>query len=221
MVYSVEYQCKKEINAIQIGNSEYYCFSLDKYINGNKVSHSEGFTKNPQITETENIKTENGVYLFKKDVLDVNLNTCGGFYGLDNDKQREYIQSNPYTFMSENPDWEEDFIVLNYYLYSGDLLKLNGIYCPKAITFSDINIIDNERYDLDKVLEFVKSDKHCILCHNEILDIPWYNRTETSYQYVNFIFRPTEKEYNDARNLKRDLNSYALELLNLDRFRIN
>lgn len=223
MVSIAEYKHKKEVYSRPVAEN-IFCYAQDEYINGTKVGHKEGFTKNPEITPFTEIQQDNSIMLFKKEVLDLNISSVGGFYGLDYDKQKEYFEENPYTYMSEHPDWEKDHIVLNYIVYSGDLAYLDGTYVPKAITFSELDgNVTNAYYDLEAVLEYVKKHERCKVLVPDILDIPYYNATRYENQYVYFIYKPTQEEYNDWKKQDKDrYHKYEIvkKILELEQFRL-
>ena len=54
-------------------------------------------------------------------------------------------------------------------------MDLDGMYLPKAIVFTDINSIDNGDYNLDEVLEVIKTHPQVKMLSPDKVSIPWYN----------------------------------------------
>lgn len=216
IIEDISYTVNRKVVAIEIENG-LYCYKEVQTIENKEIVHNEGFTKNLKVEIGDFIKPESHIYLMKKEVLSLNLSESAGFDGI-HDKTK-YINFNPYTYITNNKNWNENHIVLDYYSYSGDLKKLDGTYYPKRISFDYINgSIDNENYDLEKLLDFLKTKDNIQLKFNTILNIPYYNCEEGRNQFIAFDYIPTDKEYNE---LKKCSDSWIMRKNILNNLGIN
>lgn len=106
----------------------------------------------------------------------------------------------------KNIDYSEDkYILVLWNWLSDKIADLNYNFISIPIHLGYINgFVDNSKYDLNQLLEKLKSDER--VCHKEnlkITDIPYYNRDyeEGRTKQIEFLYLLTNKEYNDIINI--------------------
>lgn len=74
--------------------------------------------------------------------------------------------------------------------------------------------VDNEKYDLDKLLKKLKKDKHVINRENlKITNIPYYNVEEERDQTIDFLYLFDKEDYQEVA----EMSSLSLEYYVLDK----
>lgn len=212
--------CKKEFEAIPI-TDKLSCYRLTEYADGEIVKIEEGFTFDKGFSENRTIKRENSFYFFKNEIAEFEQTVPYGFYSADYDKQKEFIIDNPYTFLENCPDYDygKTAMFIDYRMNEGRLVDLYGEYLPKAIVFNDISSVDNEDYDIDEILEIIKVHPQVKMLSPAKVAIPWYNASNERTHFLHFMYIPTHEEFNEAVKSGKDLHIFALEKLDVMKYR--
>lgn len=202
----IEYSIERKIEAIKL-NESMYCFKEIRKIGENIIFEDEGFTDSINVKNNENIIHLKGITLMKREVLDINKNEVGGFYALDSRKKDNFIELQPYSYITNNPKWLEDYLILDYFYYSGDLRTLDGDYYPKKLFFDYFQNLTNEYYDLEELFEYLKTKEsdRLKLVSDGVISIPYYNCHYGVDRQICFEYIPTMEEYtNYKKNLSLD-----------------
>lgn len=220
MKSEASWECKNVLETIPITN-KLNCYRLTKYVNGSIVSVDEGFTYDTKVEVNKEINEKGRMMFCKYDIVDFNLYTPFGFYGADYDVQKEFIIEKPFTFLLSCPnyDYGQTAIFIEYKVNEGRLMNLDGDYLPQGIVFNDITGVDNEYYDLDEILKVIENHPQIKMLADGKQPIPWYNASETCTHYLKFMYIPTQEEFNEAIKSKKDLHHFALERLDLLKYR--
>lgn len=207
-VITMEFECriKRKIEAVKL-NESMYCFKDIRKMGETIIFEDEGFTNSFNFDNNENIIHLKGITLMKREVIDINKKEVGGFYALDSKKKNNFIELKPYSYITNNPKWLEDYIILDYYTYSGDLRTLDGDYYPKKLSFDYFQELTNEYYDLEELFEYLKTKEsnRLKLTSNGVISIPYYNCHYGIDKQISFEYIPTMEEYTKyKKNLSLD-----------------
>lgn len=209
----IEYKIKRKIEAIKL-NESMYCFKEIRKIGETIIFEDEGFTDSINVKNNEDIIHLKGITLMKREVLDINKNEVGGFYALDSRKQKNFIELKPYSYITNNSKWLEDYLILDYFYYSGDLRTLDGDYYPKKLFFDYFQSLTNEYYDLKELFKYLKTKEsdRLKLVSDGVISIPYYNCHHGIDRQICFEYIPTMEEYTDY---KKNLSLDDMEIKNL------
>lgn len=212
----IEYNIKRKIKAIKLSESM-YCFKEIRKIGDTVIFEDEGFTSCINVENDEKIKHLKGITLMKREVIDINKNVVDGFYGYistTSNKIEKYIELKPYSYITMHPKWLEDYIILDYYTYSGDLRTLDGDYYPKKLFFDYFQSLTNEYYDLKELFKYLKTKEsdRLKLVSDGVISIPYYNCHHGIDRQICFEYIPTMEEYT---NYKKNLYLDDMEIKNL------
>ena len=112
----------------------------------------------------------------------------------------------PYSVHENVNDTDMVYVLVRTYDFT--LRDMNEKLIPLPITLNYIDgHLDNENYDLDKVLEIIKANPSRFVDVDgddasliEIDDIPYYNADDNRTKFINCKYLPTEEEYNEYVN---------------------
>lgn len=107
-----------------------------------------------------------------------------------------------------------DWLVILWNWKSYKIADLNYDFIPIPIHLNYMNgEVDNEKYDLDKLLEKLKEDKHVINRENlKITNIPYYNVEEERNQTIDFLYLFDKEDYQKVAEMSNlSLASYVLD----------
>lgn len=98
-----------------------------------------------------------------------------------------------------------DMVYVLVRTYDFTLRDMNEKLISLPITFDYTDgYLDNEHYDLDKVLEIIKANpSHFVTVNGDdaslikIENIPYYNADENKTKFINCKYLPTDEEYNE------------------------
>lgn len=218
---NINYQVERELSYIQI-RENLYAYRLVETIANKVVLDVEGFTRDIAISGNDKIENVRGIAFAKKEILEINKQYPGGFYVYE--KKEDIVIDKPYTFLSENETYEDEYMLICIYSYSGDLKNVDtGEYYPKGIHIEYIQTpyITSYYYDLPKVLEYLKTKSNVKLLEDKVLNVPMYNRSKECKEYLEFVYIPTFEEYNELVKMDSFLrNKKCLENLGLNQFAI-
>ena len=107
-----------------------------------------------------------------------------------------------------------DLLLVLWNWGSYKIADLNYDFIPIPIHLNYINGgVDNEKYDLDKLLKKLKEDKHVINRENlKITNIPYYNAEEERNQTIDFLYLFDKEDYQKVAKM----SSLSLEYYVLD-----
>ncbi len=212
--------CKNEFEAIPI-TDKLNCYRSTGYVNNEVVFVDEGFTFDKEVTVNKDIKKEHWMMLCKKEIVDFNLNTPFGYYGANVSIQKSFVIDNPFTFLCNCPDFDygSTAIFVDYKIHEGRLMDLYGNYLPQGIVFTDVSFVDNENYDLDAILKVIENHPKVKMLAEGKQAIPWYNASEERNRYLKFMYIPEAEEFDKAVKSGIDLHHFALQQLDLERYR--
>ena len=202
----LKYNVERKIEAIKL-NESMYCFKEIRKMGETIIFEDEGFTDSINVKNNEDIIHLKGITLMKKEVLDINKNEVGGFYAFDSRKKNNFIELKPYSYITNNPKWLEDYLILDYFHYSRDLRTLDGDYYPKKLFFDYFQELTNEYYDLEKLFKYLKTKEsdRLKLVSDGVISIPYYNCHHGIDRQICFEYIPTMEEYtNYKKNLSLD-----------------
>lgn len=114
-----------------------------------------------------------------------------------------------YNFIVEDTDaWELvnsglPLKAINLYSYAHLIFDVNGLPLPQCVKFDYIDgNINNRDYDLEAIVQTIRSRDDITISkqrnNNPISPIPYYNRTETRWNQVEFYWHPNPEDYRAA-----------------------
>lgn len=192
----------EEIEEIELGHG----ISVEKittkiYINDELIS---------QTSESHylNNSVENGkIILFDKDVREIHRQK--DIYNLGDEKLLDYVykySKNPFDkIVSMGDDILGKTELLIDKRYDHTLRTLDGIQLPKRIYFDYMSGIKDGHYDLNKLLEHLKTVESIELLSN-VITVPYYNSSNGCKRQIEFYVRPMQEEWDEI--LKCEVESY-------------
>jgi hypothetical protein len=171
-------------------------------INNINICRTETYKNDELISFKEFIDKKN-IILFKNKNRFLNHWKKFGDFELNFNK---YYIKEPFTYLKDKNNFKNLILIETngHEIYKD---AITGKILPKAIFFNYINgNIDNEYYDLKKLLNHLKTFDNIKFYNNtynkelekqEIIDIPYYNAENGKDKYINFIIDPT-KNWNDV-----------------------
>lgn len=109
----------------------------------------------------------------------------------------------PYNIDENAADNDKVYILVNSHDYTLRDMDEKLIPLPIALSYIE-GRLDNECYDLDKVLEIIKANpSHFVTVDGDdaslikIEDIPYYNAYENRDKFISCKYLPTDEEYNE------------------------
>ena len=132
----------------------------------------------------------------------------------------ENTQINDLSFPISN-----NYMLILWNWKSYEIADLFYNFIPLPIKLNYMNgAIDNERYDLEKLLKKLKKDKHVIDRENlRIKNIPSYNADEGRDKTIEFLYLLDKEDYQKIAEMDDfDIPYYVLkEFIGADKFKIN
>lgn len=106
----------------------------------------------------------------------------------------------------------DDYILVLWNLASHKIADLNYNFIPIPIQFGYISgNVDNENYDLTKLLEKLKNDEHVINRKDlKISDIPYYNCNDVSTKSIEFLYLLGREDYEKVCQMDSFSNTYYI-----------
>lgn len=108
-----------------------------------------------------------------------------------------------------------DWLLVLWNWGSYKIADLNYDFIPIPIHLNYLNgAVDNEKYDLEKLLKKLKKDKHVINRENlKITIIPYYNAEEDRDQTIDFLYLLDKEDYQKVA----EMSSFYLDYYVLDK----
>lgn len=203
----------KDIKILKDGKT-LYAYKIEKHCDGELLKTVEGicFEKDLEFLAKKSDMVVNKYSLCKKSIEDKYINESPsdvGFYNSIND----YIIKEPYSYIQNNDDWEI-YIVSTY---SNTLYDVDENELPQMIHVEYImSHFTNENYDLKSALKILKTRKDIIFAEGEavVSPIPYYNSTDICNKYIDFYWKPNNKDYEELKKQSRD-NRYKYLIQNI------
>lgn len=107
-----------------------------------------------------------------------------------------------------------DWLLVLWNWGSYKIADLNYDFIPIPIHLNYMNgEVDNEKYDLDKLLKKLKENKHVINRENlKITNIPYYNAEEDRDQTIDFLYLLDKEDYQKVAKMSNlSLEYYVLD----------
>lgn len=214
----IKYNVKIQIETINIIEN-LIAFKFLKYRNDTLVNEYQGITTKEDfsaINEFGEFKTSK--YAF----WPLNLLKMHATAPHNSDFDTEFLNSiinNPYDIVKEG-NWQEKYFLGNYNGSSEDFIDIYGVYQPKAVYMDYMSGIDESNYNLQGLLDAVKSMPNVVCLSEKVEIIPWYNQEEGRREHIRFIFIPTLEEYEKLYKLYSHTKAEkSIELLGLQEYK--
>lgn len=223
------YQVQIELNCINI-ETGFCAYRLKTFKNAKISEEIEGISTLENINNYDpfnNVLIKNAnLHLCHNDVKElIRHNTFSTI------SFKDFIINNPYTYLKEieNKDIKnkKDYNLYNISVCDHTLRDLNDNILPQAIYFDYMSAgMDNKYYDLNLVLEILKKrtdiefiqekeiNKNIeITKEPKILNIPYYNSSDSRNKYLKFKWMPSNEDFskllsNKKRYPIKDLSIY-------------
>lgn len=119
----------------------------------------------------------------------------------------ENTQINDLSFPISN-----DYMLVLWNWKSYKIADLFYNFIPLPIHLNYMNgTVDNERYDLEKLLKKLKEDEHVINRENlKITNIPYYNAEEDRNQTIDFLYLLDKEDYQKTATMDNLFSTYYI-----------
>lgn len=119
----------------------------------------------------------------------------------------ENTQINDLSFPISN-----DYMLVLWNWKSYKIADLFYNFIPLPIHLNYMNgTVDNERYDLEKLLKKLKEDEHVINRENlKITNIPYYNAEEDINQTIDFLYLLDKEDYQKTATMDNLFSTYYI-----------
>lgn len=219
-----KFTTEKEIEYIII-NDEVVVYKEIIFIDNKETEIAEGITTmheiynyNPQIGISKNSDYK----LVDNEVVTLHRKCPIGLIE-DNylNKFEKLTIDNPFTFILKNKNYKENYDFYNFDYISETLTDLDGKIIPNAVYLDYMKGLHNGNFDLEKVLEYLKTRDDVRLLEDNILDIPSYNANyeDGKTKHLKIVWTPIT--YTLKENEKRTSSNTAFRVLELDKFLID
>ena len=201
----IEYTVKREIKTIPI--TDEICAYKEKIImtNRNPV-YKQGISLKDIV---ENIVLNEQIpqckyKLYSDEVKE--FSRCN-LFGRSYNEMMKYHIKKPYDYIEANG--LNDVELLNISFSDYNIYDISGKKLPKAILFNySEGFINNEKYNLDKFLNLLKKRNDIIFLKDGIIDIPYYNADEKCNKCLEFIWCPSNEDFEKIA----ELSSYQMRM---------
>lgn len=216
-----KYTTEKTLDYIQI-NNEVVVYKETTFIDNKEVGVTEGVTT---INEIDNYNPHVGItqtsdyQLIDNEIVALHKKCPTGLIADNYLEQLERLTiKNPFTLISNYKNYRDKYDFYDYNYRSDTLTKLNGEIIPNAVYLDYMKGLHNGNFDLEKVLEYLKTRDDIRLLEDKILDIPSYNANfeDGKTEHLKIVWMPIN--YTLKENEKRTNPNTAFEVLGLDKF---
>lgn len=206
MKKEIEFKMKRVFDYHLIENN-YIVFRETVFAGDNKISERENIStieNLENLTENEQLKIE-PYFLCNKDILEFHRQNLTF---ADGDKVNQFIVNKPYSLIEEQ-GLTDQYKLLSMSSYDHNIYDVYGKKYPKAFCFNYFHFtgaITNRYYDLEEVLEILKKRNDIkFIDDDKILQIPYYNANPEEYQYLSFLWIPSDEDFEKIKHLSNDL----------------
>jgi len=201
-----EYTIKREIQFKQL-QDDFYVFKETKTVGEKNPIIIQGVTTQEEINKCnqyEDIKHAEYA-LYNQDILEYSRNNL---FGNSYEKFQEFQIKNPYDYFAEF-GLNDEIILIKVSYYDHNIYSIDGIKYPKAIYFDYIQAaMHNGKYNLNKTLEILKTRGDIELLSEDIKPIPYYNSEVGQDMYLEFIWHPSDEDFEKIRDLNDKWGMY-------------
>lgn len=206
MKKEISYIIKREIEYLPVIN-DFYVYKETETIGNNEPIIREGIT----INVIDDIKQEESIpfseyQLYQKDILEFARQNLFGDQKTY-EKFKECCIRNPFTYFKENGLKNVELLFVREYDHS--IRDINNKKLPVAIYFDYIEAhMHNGMYNLKEVLEILKKRNDIKFLQNGIVPVPYYNRDEEQSEYLEFIWIPSNEDFDKIADCKDSWDRY-------------